>query len=135
MRPTQEERRMALELKHSPIRDLLVGKIVILVDDSIVRGNTFQRIVGFVRSAGAREVHGRIATSKIVHPCFYGIDTPTFEELLAHRYPGEEVMATELGLDSLAFLTLPEFIEVTQRATGKQTFCTTCFSGELLSTC
>lgn len=132
MQPTDGERELSAMLKHAAIRRIVEGAVVIVIDDSIVRGNTFRRIITLIRAAGALEVHGRIATPPILHPCFYGLDTPTFGELLAHRLGTLEAMALELNLDTLDFVSLCELEEATAAATGKQRFCSTCFDKKIL---
>src|SRR6202034_2486240 len=97
-------RHLGVKLKHNANRNL-AGKRVILVDDSIVRGTTSTKIVAMVRQAGAAEVHMRISSPPTSHSCFYGIDTPEQEKLLAHRYSVEE-MAKFIGADSLAFISI-----------------------------
>ncbi|MDE8350313.1 MAG: amidophosphoribosyltransferase, partial [Acidocella sp.] len=119
-------------LKHSANRAILAGKRVVLVDDSIVRGTTSQKIVEMVRAAGAAEVHMRIAGPPTTHSCFYGIDTPERGKLLAARNNVEE-MAKLIGVDSLAFIS----IEGLYQALGKKgrddkapAFCDACFTGD-----
>ncbi len=125
--PKQSIRNFGVRLKLNPVRELLAGKRVVLVDDSIVRGTTSRKIVEMVRQAGAREVHLRIASPPTRHPCFYGIDTPTEEELLANRMdvPG---MARAIGADSLAFLSLDGLYRALGRT--RETHCDACFSGD-----
>ena len=94
-----------MRLKHNANRALIEGKRIILVDDSIVRGTTSMKIVEMVRNAGAREVHMRIAAPPTTDPCFYGIDTPDKDKLLASRYDVAG-MAKFIGVDSLAFLSI-----------------------------
>ncbi|WP_371826320.1 amidophosphoribosyltransferase [Alicyclobacillus fastidiosus] len=103
--PTQDLRELAVRLKLSAVGDVLEGKRVVLVDDSIIRGTTSRRIVKLIRQAGAREVHVRISSPKVRNPCFYGIDMPTKEELLANKWDEEEAMGHAIGADSLAFLS------------------------------
>jgi amidophosphoribosyltransferase len=130
--PTDQIRHLGVRLKHSANRAMIEGKRVILVDDSIVRGTTSQKIVEMVRQAGAAEVHMRIAGPPTTHSCFYGIDTPERGKLLAARNSVEE-MAKLIGVDSLAFIS----IEGLYRALGKPgrdaaqpAFCDACFTGE-----
>lgn len=106
IQPTQLGRQSAISRKHSPNKSVLKGKRVILVDDSIVRGNTSRKIVKMVRDAGASEVHFRSASPPIKHPDFYGIDMPTEAELMASTNSLEE-MRVSLGADSLGFLSVP----------------------------
>ena len=123
---------MGVKLKHNANRAMLEGKRVILVDDSIVRGTTSKKIVQMVRDAGAAEVHMRIASPPTASPCFYGIDTPERQKLLASRMNVKE-MAEFIRVDSLAFVSLDGLY----RATGevkrnKETpqYCDACFSLE-----
>ena len=130
--PTDHIRNLGVKLKHSANRPVLDGKRVILVDDSIVRGTTSKKIVEMVRHAGAKEVHMRISSPPTTHSCFYGIDTPEQDKLLAHSHSVEE-MATLIGVDSLAFIS----IDGLYRALGKPGrdsaephFCDACFTGD-----
>jgi amidophosphoribosyltransferase len=130
--PTDQIRHLGVKLKHNANRSILEGKRVILVDDSIVRGTTSTKIVEMVRQAGATEVHMRISSPPTTFPCFYGIDTPEQEKLLAHRYSVEE-MAKFIGADSLAFIS----IDGLYRAMGEEgrdkahpQFCDACFTGD-----
>ncbi len=103
--PTQQIRELRVKLKHNINQPVVKGKRIVLVDDSIVRGTTSRKIVKMTREAGAREVHMRIASPPVTHPCYYGIDTPDREELLAAtRDLGE--MASFIGVDSLGFLSV-----------------------------
>ncbi|MDE3015829.1 MAG: amidophosphoribosyltransferase [Pseudomonadota bacterium] len=130
--PTDHVRHLGVKLKHNSNRAVLAGKRVILVDDSIVRGTTSKKIVAMVREAGALEVHMRIASPPTTHSCFYGVDTPTRDQLLAARH-GVQEMAKIIGVDSLAFISLDGMYRavagVKRNAAGPQ-FCDACFSGE-----
>ena len=130
--PTDHIRHLGVRLKHNANTEYLKGKRVVLVDDSIVRGTTSIKIVDMVRNAGAKEVHMRISSPPTTHSCFYGIDTPEKEELLAGRYNVNE-MADLLNVDTLAFIS----IDGLYRAVGFQDrnndmpqFCDACFSGD-----
>ena len=103
--PTDRIRHLGVKLKHNANRDVIDGQRVILVDDSIVRGTTSVKIVEMMRAAGANEVHMRIASPPTTHSCFYGVDTPTRDQLLAAQHDVDE-MARIIGVDSLAFLTM-----------------------------
>ena len=105
IQPGQELRKHGLRLKFNPIPEVVAGKRLVVVDDSIVRGNTIAQIVGMLRAAGASEIHLRIAAPPIKHPCHYGIDMSTREEMIAHGRTVAEI-AAELGCDSLAYLSL-----------------------------
>jgi amidophosphoribosyltransferase len=123
--PAQSIRHFGVKVKHNAVKGTLQGKRVVLVDDSIVRGTTLTKIVNMIRNAGAREVHLRISSPPIVGPCHYGIDTPTRDELIAHRYSTDEVRRL-MGADSLGHLSLEAL-----RACGtalKHGFCDACFS-------
>ena len=125
--PQQSIRHFGVKVKLNPVRGLLEGKRVVLVDDSIVRGTTSQKIVRMVREAGAREVHMRITSPPTAFPCHYGIDTPTREELIAARYDVEETRAF-IDADSLAYISLEGLLECGSLDAGS--YCTACFSGE-----
>jgi amidophosphoribosyltransferase len=127
IQPGQELRRHGLRLKFNPIPEVVAGRRLIVVDDSIVRGNTTRQIVQMLRDAGAAEVHLRISAPPIKHPCHYGIDMSTREEMIAHEKTVDEV-AAELGADSLAYLSL----EGVYAAVGgtRAEHCDACFSGE-----
>ena len=130
--PTDNIRNLGVKLKHNANRAQIAGKRVILVDDSIVRGTTSTKIVEMVRQAGATEVHMRISSPPTTHSCFYGIDTPEREKLLAYRLDVAG-MAKLIGADSLAFVSLDGLY----RATGETArdarhpqFCDACFTGD-----
>ncbi|HYM54891.1 MAG TPA: amidophosphoribosyltransferase [Solirubrobacteraceae bacterium] len=127
IQPGQELRKHGLRLKFNPLPDVIAGKRLVVVDDSIVRGNTTRQIVQMLRDAGAAEVHMRISAPPIKHPCHYGIDMSTREEMIAHGRTTEEV-AAELGCDSLHYLSL-EGVYDAVRGT-RATHCDACFSGE-----
>jgi amidophosphoribosyltransferase len=103
--PTQEIRDLKVKLKLSPIKDMIKGKRVAIIDDSLVRGTTSRQIVKMLKDAGAKEVHMRIAAPEIKYPCRYGIDTPTKEELISTKYNPEEI-ARKIDADSLGFLSI-----------------------------
>jgi len=130
--PTDQIRHLGVRLKHSANRAMIEGKRVILVDDSIVRGTTSQKIVEMVRAAGASEVHMRIAGPPTTHSCFYGIDTPERGKLLAARNSIEE-MAKLIGVDSLAFISIDGLYQALGkpgRDAAQPAFCDACFTGE-----
>ncbi|HEY0267526.1 MAG TPA: amidophosphoribosyltransferase, partial [Rhizomicrobium sp.] len=103
--PSDSIRHLGVRLKHNPNRDAIKGKRVILVDDSIVRGTTSKKIVAMVRDAGAAEVHFRVSSPPTTHSCFYGVDTPNTDDLLAHKMDVEQ-MRRFIGADSLAFISM-----------------------------
>ncbi len=130
--PTDSIRHMGVKLKHNANRRLIEGKRVVLVDDSIVRGTTSQKIVAMVRDAGAKEVHMRIASPPTVSGCFYGVDTPEKQKLLASRMSTDE-MASFIKVDSLSFLTIDGLYRAAgEAARNSETpqFCDACFTGE-----
>lgn len=127
IQPGQELRRHGLRLKFNPLPDVVAGKRLVVVDDSIVRGNTTRQIVTMLRDAGASEVHLRITAPPIRHPCHYGIDMSTREEMIAHGRTVDEV-AADLQADSLAYISLDGVYEAIE--SGRDTHCDACFSGE-----
>lgn len=130
--PTEQVRHLGVRLKHNANRGELEGKRVVLVDDSIVRGTTSTKIVEMVRSAGATEVHMRIASPPTTHSCFYGVDTPQREKLLAARMNVEE-MAKLIGVDSLAFITMDGLYRAmgeSGRNGDSPQYCDACFTGD-----
>jgi len=130
--PTDGIRNFSVRKKHNPNRALLAGRRVVLIDDSIVRGTTSKKIVQMVRDAGAAEVHFRVASPPTTHSCFYGVDTPYTEELIAHRMDVEE-MRRFIGADSLAFLTMDGLYRASGepgRNSKNPQFCDACFSGD-----
>jgi amidophosphoribosyltransferase len=127
IQPGQELRKHGLRMKFNPLPEVVGGKRVVVVDDSIVRGNTTRQIVGMLRDAGATEVHLRISAPAIRHPCHYGIDMSTPQEMIAHERTVEEV-AAELGCDSLAYLSLEGVYEAV--GAGRDTHCDACFTGD-----
>lgn len=130
--PSAQVRHLGVKLKHNGNRAVLEGKRVVLVDDSIVRGTTSKKIVSMVREAGATEVHMRIASPPTTNSCFYGVDTPTRDQLLAANYSVEE-MAKLIGVDSLAFISLDGMYQAVagvNRDNSSPQFCDACFSGE-----
>src|SRR6202012_3572390 len=105
IQPGQELRKHSLRLKFNPLPEVVAGQRLVVVDDSIVRGNTTRQIVQMLREAGAAEIHLRISAPPIKHPCHYGIDMSTREEMIAHGQTVEQI-AAELGVDSLHYLSL-----------------------------
>jgi len=125
--PRNSIRHFGVKVKHNPVRELLAGKRVILIDDSIVRGTTTRKIVKMVRAAGATEVHMRISCPPTISPCFYGVDTPTKKELIASSHTVEEI-CKYIEADSLAYLSLEGLL----RAVGAKPneFCMACYTGK-----
>ena len=140
LQPTQAGRDAKVKVKYNAVREVLRGKSVVMVDDSIVRGTTTRGLVSMVRGptarcsvdpsiarAGAREVHLRVSSSPVTGPCYYGIDTPTREELIAANLTIEEI-TQEVGADTLGYLSLDGMLESVPG--GPSGFCHACFSGD-----
>jgi amidophosphoribosyltransferase len=125
--PRQSIRSFGVKIKLNPVRTVLEGKRVVLIDDSIVRGTTSRKIVSMVREGGARQVHLRISSPPTTGPCYYGIDTPTRAELIASSHSVEEIRK-HIGADSLAYLSL-EGLQAAVNDPGGNRHCTACFSG------
>lgn len=124
--PVQALRVQKVKIKFNPVRDVIEGRSVAVIDDSLVRGTTSKGLVEMIRDAGAREVHLRLASPPITGPCHYGIDTPTRAELIAANHSREEIRAY-LGVDTLEYLTLDEMIDAAGR---RNEWCHACFSGD-----
>jgi amidophosphoribosyltransferase len=127
IQPTQAMRESGIKMKLNPLKDVLYGKRVIIVDDSIVRGTTSRKLIKALYEAGALEVHMRISSPPVTHPCFYGIDTDTQDQLIAATKSVEEIEKL-LEVDSLAYLSWEGMLEATQVDTT--TFCSACFTGD-----
>ncbi|HYA22715.1 MAG TPA: amidophosphoribosyltransferase [Terriglobales bacterium] len=125
--PRQSVRDFGVKLKLNPVRSLLEGKRIVLIDDSIVRGTTSRKIVRMVRNAGAREVHMRISCPPTIAPCFYGVDTPSRRELIAANKSIEEIREF-IGADSVAYLSL-EGLKKACADGEKTTYCSACYTG------
>ena len=125
--PEQSIRLFGVKVKHNPIRSVVQGKRLVVVEDSIVRGTTLEKLTQLFRSAGAREVHIRVSCPPMIGPCHYGIDTPSRGELIAANYSVEEIRAM-YGADSLGYLSLEGLREVERSM--KHGFCDACFSDE-----
>jgi amidophosphoribosyltransferase len=126
--PQQSIRHFGVKLKLAPVRSTLEGKRVVVIDDSIVRGTTSRKIVKMLKSSGAREVHLRISSPPTAWPCFYGIDTPSRQELIAASHSTDEI-ARYVTADSLAYLSMEGLVRAAGDETGNS-FCTACFSGK-----
>lgn len=130
--PTDQVRNLGVKLKHNANQALLKGKRVVLIDDSIVRGTTSKKIVAMVREAGASEVHMRIASPPTTHSCFYGVDTPDRDKLLAANHD-VDAMCKLIGADSLAFISIDGLYRAVgeaRRNNDAPQYCDACFSGE-----
>lgn len=126
IQPSQTIRQLGIRLKLNPLREVIEGKRIVVVDDSIVRGNTQRAIVKMLREAGAAEVHVRISSPPVQWPCFYGIDFATRAELIANGLTIDEIRQS-IGADSLSFISLDELVEATNVA--KDRLCRACFDG------
>jgi amidophosphoribosyltransferase len=127
--PTQEMRDLKVKMKLSPLTDLIKGKSIIVVDDSIVRGTTSRQIVRMLKAAGAREVHMRISSPPTTDPCFYGVDTPDKDKLIASNMTNEEICAF-IEADSLAYLTHEALLRSVNAKDDM--YCTACFTGKYI---
>ena len=127
IQPTQDMREMGIRIKLNPLRDVLEGKRIVIVDDSIVRGTTSRKIVRALREAGAKEVHMRISSPPVTHPCFYGIDTDSQDQLIAAT-KSVAAIAQQIEVDSLHYLSWEGMLQ----ATGEdpESFCSACFTGD-----
>ncbi|MBP3578859.1 MAG: amidophosphoribosyltransferase, partial [Lachnospiraceae bacterium] len=123
--PGQEERVDRVRIKLSPVETVIEGKRVVLVDDSIVRGTTSKRIVKLLRDAGAKEIHMRISAPPFLHPCYYGTDIDSEENLIACHHSMEEI-AELIGVDTLGYLPVEKLDKLVE---GRQ-YCAACFNGE-----
>jgi amidophosphoribosyltransferase len=130
--PSESIRHFGVKLKLSPVRDVLAGKRVVVVDDSIVRGTTSGKIIGMIRSAGAREIHLRISSPPTIGPCHYGIDTPDRDKLIASSHTVDEVRRF-VGADTLGYLSLEGLHQSVAKVLTKQEhrgLCDGCFSNK-----
>jgi amidophosphoribosyltransferase len=127
IQPSQTIRERGIKLKLNPLRDVLAGRRIVVVDDSIVRGNTQRALVAMLREAGASEVHVRVASPPVSWPCFYGIDFATRAELIAGHLSPEEI-CTSIGADSLGYVSLAGLIEATTLPESR--LCRACFDGQ-----
>jgi amidophosphoribosyltransferase len=124
--PRQSIRHFGVKIKLNPVKDVLKGKRVVVVDDSIVRGTTSKKIIKMIRNAGASEIHMRISSPPTTHPCYYGIDTPTRQELIASSHSIEEIRKY-ITADSLGYISLDGIKKVVDRPMN---YCAACFCGE-----
>ncbi len=127
IQPTQTMRESGIRMKLNPLKDVLAGKRIVIVDDSIVRGTTSRKIVQALRDAGATEVHMRISSPPVTHPCFYGIDTDSQDQLIAATKTVAEI-AAQIGVESLSYLSWAGMLEETHN--NNNHFCSACFTGD-----
>jgi amidophosphoribosyltransferase len=128
IQPDQRLREMGVKIKLNPLREVLEGKRVVMVDDTIVRGTTKRGVIGLIREAGAKEVHVRISAPPYRWPCYYGVDTSNRSELVAARAESIEAVRQEIGADSLCYQTLEGFVKALQ--IEERLLCLACFTGE-----
>ncbi len=128
--PGQDRREMRVRCKFNTVEGVLKDRIVVIVDDSIVRGTTARYIVDMIRKAGAREVHFRVASPPVINPCYYGMDFPSHGELFAHEFSSDEERAKWLCVDSLAYLSVEGLMKAVHSANrGEAGYCNACFTG------
>ncbi len=129
IQPGQQRREIGVKIKFNPVRGVLKDKTIVVVDDSIVRGTTSKQLISLIRECGPKEIHMRISSPQILHPCYYGMDFPSKEELIANKMKGNlESIKNYLGVDSLNYLTIDELLSSVYEE-PVQNFCTSCFSG------
>ncbi len=127
--PGQKKREIGVRIKFNTVKGVLENRTVVLIDDSIVRGTTSKQLVNLIREANPKSIHLRISSPSIHHPCFYGMDFPSKEELVANKFSGDiKSIGAYLGVDSLEYLTIDEMLEAMVDH-DKNDFCTACFSG------
>ena len=126
IKSSQKERELAVRLKLNPQKSVLAGKRIVLVDDSIVRGTTSAKLIKRIREAGATEVHLRVTSPPFINPCYYGVDTPDKDMLIASKLSVEEIKE-QIGADSLEFLSLENILKLTR---NPDNYCKACFTGE-----
>ena len=130
IQPGQEKREIGVRIKFNIVKGVLEGKTVVIVDDSIVRGTTSKQLVNLIKEANPKEIHLRISSAPIMHPCYYGMDFPSKNELIACRMDGDvKEIEKYLGVDSLEYLSIDEMKQAVSEA-GVDNFCTACFSGQ-----
>ncbi|MFQ6092444.1 MAG: amidophosphoribosyltransferase [bacterium] len=125
--PSQSTRDIGVLIKFNPVKGVLKGKRIVVVDDSIVRGTTSMKLVRMLRQAGVKQVHFRVSAPPLAHPCFYGIDIPTRKELIASSHSVEQILRF-IGADSLGYLSLEGLLKAVPHS--PQDYCTACFSGD-----
>ena len=129
IQPEQEKRKNSVRIKFNTVKGVLEGRTVVLVDDSIVRGTTSKQLISLIREANPKSIHLRISSAPIMHPCYYGMDFPSREELVANQMNGNiKAIEKYFNVDSLEYLTIDEMLEAVSEA-NPNNFCTACFSG------
>lgn len=128
--PGQEKRELGVRIKFNTVKGVLQGRTVVIIDDSIVRGTTSKQLISLIRESNPKAIHLRIASAPIKFPCYYGMDFPNKEELVANRFNGNiDSIRAYLEVDSIEYLTIDEMLEAVSEANAEH-FCTACFSGE-----
>ncbi|MEN8191787.1 MAG: amidophosphoribosyltransferase [Bacteroidota bacterium] len=127
--PAQKKREIGVRIKFNTVKGVLENRTVVIIDDSIVRGTTSKQLVSLIKEANPKEIHMRISSPPIYHPCYYGMDFPSKEELIANRFPNIESIAKHLGVDSLEFMTEEEMLD-SMIDHAPDEFCTACFTGK-----
>jgi amidophosphoribosyltransferase len=128
--PGQEKRELGVRFKFNTVKGVLEGRTVVMVDDSIVRGTTSKQLVNLIREANPKEIHVRISSSMIMHPCYYGMDFPSRGELIANKmHRNVKEIEKYLNVDSLDYLTIEEMVEALSEVDPRN-YCTACFSGD-----
>ncbi len=128
IQPEQSKREIGVRIKFNTVKGVLEDKTVVIIDDSIVRGTTSKQLVELIREAGAKEIHLRISSAPILHPCYYGMDFPSKDELIANKFNNVKEIEKYLNVDSLEYLTIDEMLEAMVDHAPND-FCTACFSG------
>ena len=129
IQPSQDVRENKVKTKFNTVKGVLKDKVVVVVDDSVVRGTTSKQLIQLIRAAGPKEIHFRITSPPIMHPCYYGMDFPTSEELIANKCGGDiEAIGRELGVDSIGYLSIDDMLASAPCENGEK-YCTACFSG------
>jgi len=128
--PGQDRREMKVRCKFNTVQGLLKDRTVVVIDDSIVRGTTARYLVEMLRESGAKSVHFRVSSPPVISPCFYGMDFPDADELLANKFDDIEAMRDYLGVDSLAYLSVEGLMTAVTRANDSDLgYCNACFTG------
>ena len=128
IQPGQEKRNMKIKTKFNVVKGVLEGRKVVIVDDSIVRGNTSKLLIELIKKANPKEIHLRITSPPIISPCFYGMDFPSREELIANLHSSVDSIRKSLGVDSLEYLSIKQLLESVPYNEAKTDYCTACFT-------
>lgn len=126
--PGQDNREAKVKAKFNPVKGVIENRNVVIIDDSIVRGTTSKALIKLIRDAGPKQLHCKITSPQIKYPCFYGMDFPSREELIANKYESEEEIGKAIGVDSLHYLSIEKLLETVPQEAGEG-YCTACFTG------